>query len=82
MTPLRPTPVVVAPVVVKVQKPLASSDANPPWFVYDAATRDHKCLIPEKDIPPHVRAHMQNLFKAYFLGTWADGKWTIGEPLP
>jgi hypothetical protein len=51
--------------IVKVQRPLMSSDADLPWLVYDAA-RTGQYLVPDAMIPDEVKKAMGADNRAFF----------------
>lgn len=64
--------------IVKVQRPVYSSDPNMPWLVYDQL-RSREVQIKDKDIPTHVKKAMGNDLKAFFKARWDTEKdtWNI-----
>jgi hypothetical protein len=65
--------------IVRVQRPLLSSDPSTSWLIYDKKYKhvEHK---PEKLVSAAVRAAMGRAARGYFSGVWADGAgWTISE---
>jgi hypothetical protein len=68
--------------IVKVQRPVVSSDSHSPWLIYDKS-RKHVESKPDLVIPKHVRDAMKNDFKAYFRGAWSSiVGWGLGERVP
>lgn len=57
--------------IVKVQRPMMTSDQSLPWLIYDA-DRKHVTQVPGIAIPHHVRDAMGDDFKAYFVGAWSS----------
>ena len=57
--------------IVKVQRPMMTSDQSLPWLIYDA-DRNHVTQVPEIAIPHHVRDAMGDDLKAYFIGAWSS----------
>ncbi len=57
--------------IVKVQRPILTTDPNAPWLIYDEA-RKHVTEVPEAVIPAYVKKAMGDDFKAYFVGAWSS----------
>lgn len=57
--------------IVKVQRPLHTTDPNNPWLMYDL-NRKYQIEVPDKNIPQHVKEAMGNDYKAYFNGEWSS----------
>ena len=57
--------------IVKVQRPMMTTDPTTPWLIYDKA-RKHQVTIPDAVIPKHVKDAMGDDFKAYFKGAWSS----------
>lgn len=57
--------------IVKVQRPIASNAADPPWLVYDK-TRKHYETIPAGAIPESVKKALGSDAKGYFKGAWSS----------
>lgn len=55
--------------VVKVQRPLHTTDETQPWLIYDQS-RKRQCMIPEDQISHGSKKMMGNDYKAFFLGQW------------
>lgn len=65
--------------IVKVQRPVVTTDPALPWLVYDKK-RKHRQEIPSAAIPEHVKHAMDSRnglgrYKAYFKGAWSS---TVG----
>lgn len=64
---------------VKIQRPLYTTDPDTPWLIYgeDMIHAEH---WPEKHMPPHVIAAMEQDHKGYFNASWsAMLGWVIGQ---
>lgn len=57
--------------IVKVQKPLFSTESSPPWLISDRWGR-HVTEVPAAAIPQHVKAAMSTTHRAYFNGAWSS----------
>lgn len=57
--------------IVKVQRPIMTSDPDAPWLIYDAE-RLHVTEVPSAVIPAYVKTAMGDDFKAYFVGAWSS----------
>lgn len=64
--------------IVKVQKPLMSTEHDAPWLIYDR----FKTVIaktPGSQIPEDIKKWMGNDYKAYFDATLTLGNWKINK---
>lgn len=61
--------------IVKLQRPLASNRANPPWLIYD---RDHsfQVLVAAERLPAHVLKAMGDRNVGYFEVAARNGQVT------
>jgi hypothetical protein len=65
--------------VVKVQKPLSSNNADPPWLIYDQGKKKVESRAAAL-IGREVKAATGNDPKAYFEAEWsAEEGWKIGD---
>jgi len=55
--------------VVKVQRPITSTDPNPHWLIYDKS-RKRLSAISEAHISHGAKKMMGTDLKAFFLGSW------------
>jgi hypothetical protein len=63
--------------IVKVQRPIRSSEPGDPWLVY-AKGRQRVQVIPETKVPRRVKRALGDDLKGYFNADfYADG-WAIG----
>jgi len=63
--------------IVKVQRPLSSSDPSTDWLIHDKKY-EHVEQKPEKLVSADVKAAIGRRVKGYFRGVWADDAgWTI-----
>ena len=67
-----PTDPIGQTMIVKVQRPLASSESNPPWLIYNQ-TRTFRQFVPPNSIPAHVHKAMYERVKGYFEITLVAG---------
>jgi hypothetical protein len=61
-------------VIVKVQLPLLSTEANPGALVYEGSRKRGQTIM---DLPPRVLALMNGDLKAYFRARPRPGGWNI-----
>jgi hypothetical protein len=60
--------------IVKLQRPLASSESDPPWLVYNQA-RSFRQFLSKNSLPAHVQKAMKDRDKGYFeITTLPTGK--------
>ena len=65
--------------IVKVQRPITSTEAGAPWLIYDKA-RKRVEQKPSATIGNDVRKAMGADYKAFFQGTWsAKGVWELSD---
>lgn len=55
--------------VVKVQRPITTTDRSDPWLVYDQS-RKRQSTIPDEEISHGSKTMMGADYKAFFLGSW------------
>jgi hypothetical protein len=70
--------------IVKVQKPLSSTEEDPSYFVYGFLPR-HPRYHPTfmRTLPAHVGQALATAPKAYFKATWSEIRgWNIGVQVP
>jgi hypothetical protein len=69
----------MATTIIKVQKPIKSSDRDAPWLIY-ARGRSNMTQVPDRAIPASVKKAMGKEFRAYFNGIWSSTVgWAINE---
>jgi hypothetical protein len=67
--------------IVKLQRPLASNDKDPPWMVYDHK-RKYQAMISDADIPDRIKSAMRADPKGYFsVSLDSSGRLTFGNRL-
>jgi len=54
--------------IVKLQKPLASSERDPPWLVYNQS-RSFRQFLQPNSIPAHIHKAMKDRNKGFFTVT-------------
>ena len=57
--------------IVKVQRPVMSTEEHPPWLMYDEG-RKHVTEVDPRMVPQYVKDAMGDDFKAYFVGAWSS----------
>lgn len=65
--------------IIKVQRPLSTTDPTIPWLIYDKS-RHRQQQIPQSVVPPRAVKDMGSDLKGYFEGTWSSiVGWAIGK---
>jgi hypothetical protein len=64
-------------VIVKLQKPLASSERDPPWLVYNQS-RSFRLFVPGASLPAHVHKAMADRDRGFFEISIVNGTTKIG----
>lgn len=59
--------------IVKIQRPVTSNDADMPWLIYNERQTYH-VMIADADIPAEVKRAMRGDFKAYFNATFVNAR--------
>lgn len=71
--------------IVKVQRPIFSSDPNAPWLIYAEGARLLR-QVPDKDIPEDIKRQMGDSYKGFFKADWTSlphgSAWVIHNRVP
>lgn len=68
-------------VIVKVQRPLASTEADAPWMIYDKG-RERVYMTNGSNVPAFFRALMGDDYKAFFYATLTADEYQITSRAP
>ena len=72
-------------IVVKVQKPLASTEADPGYLIYGytKVDRERRARIQHR-LPRNVLNVMRTTPRAFFFAKWSDSadEWELGDRAP
>ena len=72
-----PTDPIGQVMIVKLQRPLASTERDPPWLVYNQS-RSFRQFIPANSLPAHVHKAMTERDRGFFEITTVSGTAKIG----
>ena len=57
--------------IVKVQRPIATTDPDAPWLIYDRASK-HVEHRPDRMVRREIKDKMGGAYKAFFRGAWSS----------